>query len=94
MSEANRVLWSEGLFLRPQHFQQQDRHTEALVRGALQAGPLQAWGFRTLTLNPALLEAGRVAITEARGILPDGTPFAIPDSMVVSSASRKASASA
>ena len=45
MSDANRVLWSEGLFLRPQHFQQQDRHTEALVRGALQAGQLHAWGF-------------------------------------------------
>lgn len=81
MSEANRVLWSEGLFLRPQHFQQQDRHTESLVRGALQAGPLHAWGFRTLALDAALLETGRVAVTEARGILPDGTPFAIPESM-------------
>jgi type VI secretion system protein ImpJ len=38
MNDANRVLWSEGLFLRTQHFQQQDRHTEFLVRGALQAG--------------------------------------------------------
>ena len=81
MSEANRVLWSEGLFLRPQHFQQQDRHTEALVRGALQAGPLHAWGFRTLALDAARLETGRVAVTEARGILPDGTPFAIPEAM-------------
>ena len=35
MSDANRVLWSEGLFLRTQHFQQQDRYTEAVVRGAL-----------------------------------------------------------
>ena len=38
MSDANRVLWSEGLFLRTQHFQQQDRFFEATVRGALQAG--------------------------------------------------------
>jgi type VI secretion system protein ImpJ len=81
MSGSNRVLWSEGLFLRPQHFQQQDRHTEALVRGALQASNLQAWGFRALTLDQAALEAGRVAIAEARGIFPDGTPFAIPDAM-------------
>ena len=81
MSDGDRVLWSEGLFLRPQHFQQQDRHTEALVRGALQAGPLQAWGFRALTLDAALLEAGRVAVTEARGIFPDGTPFAIPETI-------------
>ena len=35
MSGTNRVLWSEGLFLRTQHFQQQDRHAEALMRAAL-----------------------------------------------------------
>ena len=45
MSDANRVLWSEGLFLRPQHFQQQDRASEALVKGALQAGQLHPWGL-------------------------------------------------
>ena len=38
MTETNRVLWSEGLFLRTQHFQQQDRFFEGTVRGALQAG--------------------------------------------------------
>ncbi len=81
MGESDRVLWSEGLFLRPQHFQQQDRHTEALMRAASQAGALHPWGFRALTLDAALLEAGRVAITAARGLLPDGTPFAIPESM-------------
>ena len=79
MSQGDRVLWSEGLFLRPQHFQEQDRHTETLVRGVLQAGWLQSWGYRSLTLDPALAEAGRIAVTAARGIFPDGTPFAIPE---------------
>ena len=81
MGESDRVLWSEGLFLRPQHFQQQDRHAEALMRGALQAGALHPWGFGALTLDPALAEAGRVGVTAARGLLPDGTPFAIPEAM-------------
>jgi type VI secretion system protein ImpJ len=81
VTDANKVLWSEGLFLRTQHFQQQDRYGEALVRGALQASPLQAFGFRSLALDPALLDAGRVAVTSARGIFPDGTPFAIPEGM-------------
>ncbi|MBT1154643.1 type VI secretion system baseplate subunit TssK [Aminobacter anthyllidis] len=81
MTDSNRVLWSEGLFLRTQHFQQQDRFFEATVRGALQAGQLHTYGFRTLTLDPALLEAGQVAVLSARGIFPDGTPFAIPDTM-------------
>jgi type VI secretion system protein ImpJ len=81
MSDANRVLWSEGLFLRTQHFQQQDRFFEATVRGALQAGQLHTFGFRALTLDPALLEAGQISVLSARGIFPDGTPFAIPDTM-------------
>lgn len=81
MTDTNRVLWSEGLFLRTQHFQQQDRFVESLMRGTLQAGRLQTYGFRSLTLNPALLEAGQVAILSARGIFPDGTPFAIPETM-------------
>ena len=58
MTDSNRVLWSEGLFLRSQHFQQQDRHAEALARGALQAGRLQTFGFRALALDAALLDAG------------------------------------
>ena len=81
MSDKNKVVWSEGLFLRTQHLQQQDRYTEGLVRGALQAAPMQAWGFRSLTLDKPALDAGRVAVASASGIFPDGTPFAIPDTM-------------
>ncbi|MBX4956784.1 MULTISPECIES: type VI secretion system baseplate subunit TssK [Rhizobium] len=81
MTDTNKVLWSEGLFLRTQHFQQQDRYTEALIRGALQAGRLQTFGFRSLTLDTAQLETGRVAVLSARGIFPDGTPFSIPETM-------------
>lgn len=79
MSEKNRVVWSEGLFLRTQHFQQQDRHTDALMRAGLRAHPLQAWGFASLALDRGALMAGRLALTEARGLFPDGTPFALPD---------------
>ena len=31
MSWTNRVVWQEGMFLRTQHFQQQDRWTEQLA---------------------------------------------------------------
>ena len=33
MSWDSKVLWTEGLFLQPHHFQQADRYTEALVGG-------------------------------------------------------------
>ncbi|MEX5729118.1 type VI secretion system protein ImpJ [Rhodovulum iodosum] len=81
MAERNRVVWSEGLFLRTQHFQQQDRWTEAMVRGAMQTSPLQNFGFRRLVLDAAALDAGRLGIEAAEGIFPDGTPFSLPDMM-------------
>lgn len=81
MTDKNKVVWSEGLFLRTQHLQQQDRYVEAMVRGAMQSSPLQNYGFRSLTLDSAALEAGRVGIETAQGIFPDGTPFSIPETM-------------
>jgi type VI secretion system protein ImpJ len=67
------------MFLRPQHFQQQDRYLEALVRQS--CGPLQpyAWGVVELALDREALALGKVGVTTARGLLPDGTPFSIPD---------------
>ena len=81
MTDKNKVVWSEGLFLRTQHLQQQDRYVEGLVRGAMQAAPLQNFGFRNLTLDATALESGSIAIEAAQGIFPDGTPFSIPETM-------------
>jgi type VI secretion system protein ImpJ len=74
----NRVLWSEGTFLQPQHFQQHDRHLETLLEARTRALRPYSWGFLELTLDDALLELGKLAILTARGVLPDGTPFDCP----------------
>jgi type VI secretion system protein ImpJ len=79
MSFEAKVVWSEGMFLRTQHFQQQDRYVEGLVRAATRGLTGHGFGFRSLRLNAGLLATGKVAIAEADGILPDGTPFSIPD---------------
>jgi type VI secretion system protein ImpJ len=78
MSWNNKVIWSEGMFLQPQHFQQHDRYVEKLVQG--RAGPIagHAWGFVQLEVDAAALALGKVQITLGRGILPDGTPFDFP----------------
>jgi hypothetical protein len=75
----NKVVWSEGMFLRTQHFQQQDRYVERLVRDAAAGLASFGWGVRELRLNTALLETGKLALSECQGVLPDGTPFAVPD---------------
>lgn len=73
MSINSKVLWREGMFMRPQHFQQMDRHVEALVEE--RASPLRPWpwGVVSITLDQALLALGKVAISACRGALPDGT---------------------
>ncbi|MBF3288499.1 type VI secretion system baseplate subunit TssK, partial [Pseudomonas aeruginosa] len=78
MSWNNRVVWSEGMFLRPQHFQQHDRYLETLVDGRCRSLLAGGWGFSELKLDDALLTQGKLAIVSARGVLPDGTPFNIP----------------
>jgi len=79
MSWRSRVVWSEGMFLRPQHFQQQDRHVETLVQQRSQWLHPYDWGVARLRLDQEALALGKIAIAEACGLLPDGTPFHIPD---------------
>ena len=78
MASNNKVIWSEGMFLRPVHFQQHVRFVENLVEARAGAVGNHAWGFSVLKVDEQLLTLGKVAIVEARGILPDGTPFNIP----------------
>lgn len=79
MSWRSKVVWSEGLFLRPQHFQQETRYLERFIE--LRSGVLRPhpWGFSELKLDPDLLRIGKIGLASARGVFPDGTPFDIPD---------------
>jgi len=78
MSWTNRVVWQEGMFLRSQHFQQQDRWLEAFVRG--RAGSLRPhpWGVTQVAVDKDLLGTGRFAVAAAAGVFEDGTPFSLP----------------
>jgi type VI secretion system protein ImpJ len=80
MSWDNRVLWSEGLFLQPHHFQQHDRYVERLTRGQAGIGTPYPWGLKRLTIDQDLLGLGKLAVTDCAGVLPDGTPFDAPTS--------------
>lgn len=79
MSQQNRVVWSEGLFLRPQHFQQAERFLESWIEARINPGFPYGYGFSKLELDQELLKLGKFGIRSARGIMPDGTPFAIPE---------------
>ena len=67
------------MYLAPHHFQAQRRHFEEGVALALRSLVPYGWGVAALALDEEALHNGRLALREARGILPDGTPFALPD---------------
>ena len=78
MSLHSKVVWSQGMFLLPHHFQQEARHVEYTIDMRLRGVGPHGWGFFELALDAGMLAIGRVGISRASGILPDGTPFAMP----------------
>lgn len=78
MTHEDKVVWYEGMFLRSQHFQQQDRYVERLVRERMAGLVPYGWGLREFKLDRASLENGKFALTEASGVFPDSTPFSMP----------------
>jgi type VI secretion system protein ImpJ len=79
VSANSKVVWSEGLFLQPQHFQQQDRYFERYVETRCQALVSYSWGFSEIELERDFLSIGTVGVRRAAGVFPDGTPFRMPD---------------
>ncbi|WP_260598948.1 type VI secretion system baseplate subunit TssK [Sphingomonas endolithica] len=78
MAGKNRVGWHEGMFLRPQHFQAQDRFLEEQIRARVDAVRPWPWGLTELVIDEDLASLGKFGIVRAAGVMPDGTPFAIP----------------
>ncbi|CCN45811.1 conserved hypothetical protein [Vibrio nigripulchritudo MADA3029] len=78
MYSRNRVVWSEGLFIKPQHFQQQQRYMEYALDERVASASQYLFGVSELSLNPEYLSFGRIAIERAVGVMPDGTVFKIP----------------
>jgi len=89
----DRVVWSEGMFLQPQHFQQQQRYVRGQQVQGLKAVLANSWGFTAFKIDPAQLAMGRIRLIECAGILPDGTlfdlgPQALVDGFVVPEGAR------
>ena len=78
MTEFGKPLWSQGMFMRPQHFQQQERYWEAFVNDHVTGRSGYGWGLRRLEIDRAALELGRFEVTRIAVTLPDGTPLGAP----------------
>jgi type VI secretion system protein ImpJ len=79
MQTPSKVLWGEGLFLRPQHFQQQDRYHEARLNETAAALHPYCWGVRRLDVDADALKADVLRVTGLSLIFPDGEIVRAPE---------------
>lgn len=79
MSWSSKVVWAEGLFLKPHHLQQNDRYLERLLETRVRQISAYPWGFASLEIDRDLAGQSRFALRRGSGVMPDGTPFSFPD---------------
>ena len=78
MIQSPKILWGEGLFLRPQHFQQQDAYHEWRLAQMSRLLHPYAWGVRHVKVDPDALQTGLLRILELQVVFPDGELFNAP----------------
>ena len=77
MSWDSKVLWTEGLFLQPHHFQQSDRYMEAMVGGLARRVRPYCWGLSQLEIDDEVLKVGQFALKGIAGLTHDGAAMTV-----------------
>jgi type VI secretion system protein ImpJ len=78
VSKRKRVLWKEGMFLQPQHFQVADSFFEKNVSSRWAFQSPFFFGVADSAVDNTALTNGVFSLTSCSGIMPDGTVFSIP----------------
>lgn len=80
MKTPQRIVWTEGMFMAPQHLQQNDRYHEYLLSARISALLPYDWGVLDAVIDPRLLAAGQLKFQRFTAVLPDGLPIFFDDS--------------
>jgi type VI secretion system protein ImpJ len=78
MMRMQKVLWTKGMSLTPQHLQAQDRFFAESLWFALSALAPFPWGFSRLQLSHDAISKGTFSLVSASGIFRDGLSFDMP----------------
>lgn len=78
MLGINRILWGEGLFLRPQHFQQHTLFLENCLASVLRQTRPNPWGIRRCVVDPEALRGGLLRLDLLEVVFRDGTQVDAP----------------
>jgi len=79
MKLLSKIVWSEGMYLAPQHFQAQNRFFEDSLHFATSNLWSEIYGFAACEVDPDALQNGIAALRHARGIFEDGLVFDMPE---------------
>jgi type VI secretion system protein ImpJ len=80
MKRQPRVVWTKGMFLSPQHFQAQDLYFEDLIHSRFGASNFANYGVTALEIDRDAVSNGLFKLAAARGLMPDGETFDMPNS--------------
>lgn len=83
MKLLSHVVWSEGMYLSPIHFQSQTRHQEDTLAFLVSSLWSQPWGLLYHELDTEAVRNGTASFVRGAGILQDGLPFDFPTSDAV-----------
>lgn len=75
---TSRPVWSEGLFLRPQHFQLAERGGTSALHARLDGALAYPWGIVELQLSNDLASGAQVGVERLVAVLPDGEVVRVP----------------
>ncbi len=78
MKSLGKVVWQDGMHLSQHHFQAQSRYFEELIHFVVTSLESDAYGLISFGFDSEALKNDTVALTHARGIMPDGLPFNFP----------------
>jgi len=73
MEPLSPMFWGPGMFLQPQHFQQQDRYHEARLRRYVHWLTPFGWGVKSLVINETALQHSRLEVEQCELITWEGT---------------------
>lgn len=79
MLRINRILWGEGMFLRPQHFQQQELFIEHGLAQVLREVHANPWGIHAAALDQDALRSGLLRMNVLDVLYQDGTRVRAPE---------------
>lgn len=87
---ARAVHWYEGMFLRPHHFQAENRHLAHVLNRGEKWDQHYNWGVRAVDLDLEALANYRLVVRSLEARLPDGTLIALPEDGTVPAIELKA----